>query len=63
MQKKHHEILLKNAQQHPLGFAPLPEVQFNVHKSDNKKGFKNSPFEDDVVFDWVVHMMPLCNLL
>jgi hypothetical protein len=38
--EKHHELLLKNAQQRPPGSAPLPEVHFNVHKTENKKGFK-----------------------
>jgi hypothetical protein len=39
--EKHHELLLNNAQQRPPGYAPLP-VYFNVHKSDNKKGFKKN---------------------
>jgi hypothetical protein len=38
--EKHHELLLKNAQQRPLGSDPLPEVHFNFHKTKNKKGFK-----------------------
>jgi hypothetical protein len=40
--EKHHELLLKNAQQRPPGSAPLPEVHFNVHKPNNKKGFKKN---------------------
>ena len=40
--EKHHELLLKNAQQRPPGSAPLPEVHFNVHKTENKKGFKKN---------------------
>jgi hypothetical protein len=40
--EKHHELLLKNAQQRLPGSAPLPEVHFNVHKLDNKKGFKKN---------------------
>jgi hypothetical protein len=38
--EKHHELILKNDQQRPLGSAPLPEIHFNVHKPDNKKRFK-----------------------
>jgi hypothetical protein len=38
--EKHHELLLKNAQQCPLGSAPLFEVHFNVHNTENNKGFK-----------------------
>jgi hypothetical protein len=40
--EKHHELLLKNAQQRPPGSAPLPEFRFNVHKPDNKKGLKKN---------------------
>jgi hypothetical protein len=38
--EKHHGLLLKNAQQRPLGPAPLLEAHFNVHKPDNNMGFK-----------------------
>jgi hypothetical protein len=40
--EKHHELLLKNAQQRPLGSAPLPKVHFSVHRTGNKKGFKKN---------------------
>jgi hypothetical protein len=40
--KKHHELLLKNAQQRPLGSPPLPEVHFSVHKLNIKMGFKKN---------------------
>nr|ABA97378.1 retrotransposon protein, putative, Ty1-copia subclass [Oryza sativa Japonica Group] len=41
--ERHHELSLKNAQQHPPGSAPLPEVHFNVqNNAENKKGFKGN---------------------
>jgi hypothetical protein len=38
--ENNHEFILNNAQQRPPGSAPLTRVYFNVHKPDNKKGFK-----------------------
>jgi hypothetical protein len=46
--EKHYEHILKNAQQRPLSSAPLPEVHFNVHKSNNKKGIQEN-FQE---FQW-----------
>jgi hypothetical protein len=46
--EKHHELLLKNAQQRPPSSAPLPEVYFNVHKSSNKKWIQEN-FQE---FQW-----------
>nr|ABA96113.2 retrotransposon protein, putative, Ty1-copia subclass [Oryza sativa Japonica Group] len=41
--ERHHELSLKNAQQHPPGSAPLPEVHFNVqNNAENKKGFQGN---------------------
>uniref|UniRef100_K3Y274 CCHC-type domain-containing protein n=1 Tax=Setaria italica TaxID=4555 RepID=K3Y274_SETIT len=43
--EKHHELLLQNAHQRPLGCAPLPEVHYNVHNNaGNKKEFKGNNF-------------------
>jgi hypothetical protein len=40
---KHHELLLKNAHQHPSGFAPFPEVHYNAHSpAGNKKNSKEN---------------------
>jgi hypothetical protein len=43
--EKHHELLLKNAHQHPPGSAPLPEVHYNAHSpTGNKINFKKNNF-------------------
>jgi hypothetical protein len=41
--EKHHELLLKNAHQRPIGSAPLPEVHYNAHSpAGNKKNSKEN---------------------